>query len=65
MSNIKIDSQIKIDAYRVLSDAVEIGIVFGLQSAYKYQNTPDTETIKEEIHRSVMNSLCDILQIED
>lgn len=65
MSEIKVDTQIKLDAYKVISDAVEIGVTFGWDMAHKHQATPSAEHIKDEIRRSVMISLCDIMCLEE
>jgi len=65
MSKVKIGDSIRLNAYRIISDAVEDGIQFGWNRAHKHVENPSKEHILAEIHSNVMNSLCDIINFDD
>jgi hypothetical protein len=65
MKNVKIKATVKIKAYNIISRAVEEGIDFGYRRAHKYTNTPSEDTIKDELEREIMNSLCEVLEFSD
>lgn len=54
-----------IRAYPVLCRAVEEGVAYGWQRAHKYIDTPDTETIKEQIVTAVLNEICEYFAFDD
>lgn len=60
----KVRGNIQLRAYHLISVAVEQGITCGYQRAFKYTETPDPETIKDEIRHYVMMELCDTLDFE-
>lgn len=51
--------------YGLVEQAVEGAILGGYRRAHKHTDTPDAETIQEEIRRSVMNELCELLDFGD
>lgn len=51
--------RLKPDAYKLATEAVEAGIAYGWQRAHKHTDTPEPETIREEIERAVMNELAE------
>ena len=56
---------LQVDAYRILSDAVENGIAAGWRRAHKHTDTPTQEGIKCEIEREIMNRICEIFIFPD
>lgn len=58
-------SSVKIDAYKIIDDAVESSVRYGFDRAHKHTDKPDKEHIIEEIHRQVMSNLCEIFKFED
>ena len=59
------ESSIKLNVYKIISDAIENGIRYGYRRAYKYVENPSEDTIIEQIHLAVMNELCDIINFDD
>ena len=55
---------IRVDAYRVVSDAVEAGALRGVRRAFKH-GTPTQETIAAEVENAVMSSLCEYLKFPE
>ena len=51
--------------YEILSRAVEQGVGFGLNRAYKHTPTPDPENVKESIHDEVMSAICEVFSFDD
>jgi hypothetical protein len=51
--------------YPVLEMAVEDGVVYGLNRAYKYTDDPSREEIIAQITNSVMNSICEWFDLAD
>jgi len=61
---ISVTGTIKINAYNVISDKISEGIDYGWMRAHKYTDSPDEQTIKEEIYNGVTNALGEILSYE-
>ena len=59
-----IRSGLRFNAYEIISRAVEEGIQFGLNRAYKYEERPSRENLAEHIEREVMNALSAVLVFE-
>jgi hypothetical protein len=55
----------KIRAYLVLCRAVEEGVAYGWQRAHKHIDTPDAETIEEQIVTAVLNEVCQYFDFDD
>ena len=55
---------IRVDAYRVVSDAVEAGALRGVRRAFKH-GTPTQEAIAEEVENAVMGSLSEYLKFPE
>lgn len=51
---------LRVDIYRLVSDAVEDGITSGWYRAHKHTDTPTPEFIKCEIESAVMNELSNV-----
>lgn len=58
-------AEVKINAYAVVSRAIEEGINRGWNRAHKYTDTPDGTTIKSEIEKEVHNSLAEVISWSD
>ena len=58
----KVDATVKINAYEVISRAVEEGVGYGLMRAYKHTDKPSKDNIQTEIENAVMSSLCEVLK---
>jgi len=62
MAKIKTKGVVRIDAYAVISRAVEEGIEYGWNRAHKHTDTPSKDHILTEIDNAVMNSLSEVIQ---
>ncbi len=51
--------------YPVLEMAVEDGVVYGVNRAFKYNDNPTREEIVAQVTDSVMNSLCEWFELSD
>jgi hypothetical protein len=56
--------KVKADIYKILSRAVDEGIAYGWNRAHKHTDSPNEETIKDEIERAVMNEICEVVKID-
>ena len=55
----------KPNEYRVLQEAIETGIAFGIGRAFKHTDVPSREFLHENLEREIMNSLCDWFVFEE
>lgn len=53
--------KLKVNVYKVVSRAVEEGVAYGINRAFKYTDIPSRDTIVENVEREVMNSLADVI----
>lgn len=60
-----IDFTVRLNAYRIIEDAVERGVRYGIHRAHKHVENPGEEHLIQEIHRAVMNDLGEILKFGD
>lgn len=65
MKKENVNSSVKIDAYKVIDDAVDKGIRYGYHRSYKHVEQPSEDLMIEEIRRAVMNELCEILKFDE
>lgn len=56
---------VKVNLFKIVSDAVFEGAQFGVNRAFKHTNKPTLESIVSSVHDEVMNALCDVLQFDD
>ena len=63
--NLRLDSTVRLNTYKIVSDAIENGIKYGYRRAHKHTENPSEDTIIEQIHLAVMNDLCDIINFDD
>ncbi len=52
--------RVKFDAYKILSDALESGVAYGVRRAYKYTDEPSREDIIEQVRQSVLGSVWEV-----
>lgn len=55
----------KFKTYQIIHRAVEEGISYGMQRSHKHTDMPPKDHIEQEILRSVMNYLSEIIDFED
>ena len=56
---------LKFKAYEIIERAVEEGISYGLNRAYKHEDSPSQNLIAIEIEKAVMLSLTEIIDFEN
>lgn len=54
----------KVDAYAVLSRAVDEGLQYGWNRAHKHTDKPSKEALLESLEREVMNSICEVFSFD-
>lgn len=64
-TSVKITTQVRLDAYRIISDAIESGLRFGWNRAHKHTDDPGQDLIIDQMHSAVMNELCEILKFDE
>lgn len=62
---VEVNTRVSINVYEIISRAVEEGVKYGYNRAYKHTDKPDHETVKEAIETAVMSSLMEVLKIDD
>ena len=58
----KPDSSIRINAYAVISRAVEEGLAAGWRRAHKYDDHPSEDAILEAMESAVMGAICEVVE---
>lgn len=56
---------VRVNAYVVVTRAIEEGINFGWNRAHKHTAQPSEQHIKQEIERAVMNELSEVILWSD
>lgn len=59
-----IQDTVKINAYAVISDAVDRGVTTGYRRAHKHTDTPGEHGITDAVYTAVMGELCEIFKFE-
>lgn len=62
---VEIKATVRVDAYRVLSEAVENGVAYGYMRAHKHADNPQEGHLRDEIFAGVMLELCEVLRFDD
>jgi hypothetical protein len=65
---IKVKGEVKLKAYTIISDAIEQGLNYGWNRAYKHLDKdqhPEQAAMVEAMHNAVTNELCEILDFGD
>lgn len=55
----------KVKTYRVLQNAVEVGVNYGYNRAFKHNESPGEGDITEAIYQAVMNEICEAFSFGD
>lgn len=64
----KIEGSVRVDAYAVISRAVEEGIAYGWHRVLKYhigKGIPDEARVQDEMERAITNALCEVLKFDE
>lgn len=59
-----VTGEMRVRAYEVLHRAVEEGVTYGWRRAHKHTDTPDEETIKDQILTAVLNEISDYFDFD-
>lgn len=51
-------------AYEIIERAVDEGIGWGLNRAYKYSETPTREQLEQHLLHNITNTLCEVVDFE-
>lgn len=57
--------KLKLNVYKLIADAVDVGCVIAYNRAHKHTDKPDEETMHSAYYGAVMNELCEILDFDD
>ena len=57
----RVAGSIRVDAYAIVSRAVEEGVAYGWNRAHKHTDTPDEQAIHAAITDAVLGTLCEVL----
>lgn len=60
----QVNSRVKINAYKVIDDAIDRAIRYGYNRAHKHVDRPSEDQMIDEIHRAIMNELCELLTFD-
>ena len=55
----------KVRAYDVLRRAIEEGVEYGWRRAHKHTDSPDAETIKDQVVTGILNEVCEYFDFDD
>lgn len=55
----------RVRAYEVLRRAIEEGVEYGWRRAHKHTETPNEDTIKDQIVAGILNEVCEIFDFDD
>jgi hypothetical protein len=51
--------------FTILGDAVESGIAMGYARAFKHDDDPSSDVIKQSIYEEVINSIFEVFELKD
>ena len=63
-SKSRVTGIIRVNAYDVISRAVEEGVTYGLNRAYKHTDSPTRDDMEREVAQAVTNELCEVLMFD-
>jgi hypothetical protein len=61
MPRTRVSGSVRVNAYEVVSRAVEEGVAYGYNRAHKHTAQPTEEHLREQVEAAVMNALCEVL----
>ncbi len=64
MKQRQLASQVKINLYKLISEAVDAGITTGVNRSFKHTDKPSREYICEHVSCEVMNSICEVIDFD-
>lgn len=53
------------NAYRILDEAVERGVVVGWDRAHKHTDEPDSEHLCDAIYNAIMSEICEYFEFPE
>ena len=60
--------KLKVNTYSIVSDAIEIGVAYGIRRVLKHRDSisdeASIEAAKDEICNAVINELCDVIDFD-
>jgi len=56
---------VRLNSYRIIDEVVERAVLVGIRRSKKHVDNPSEEYLAQEIHKYVMNELCEILNFSD
>lgn len=62
---ILVTGRLRLDVYRLVSEAVSAGAQYGVRRAFKHTDTPSPDAIASEVENSVMNALAEYIIWDD
>ena len=51
--------------YTIVSRAIEEGVAYGIQRAYKHTDTPERESLQAPIEQAVLDTICEVIDFGD
>lgn len=58
------DITLRLNAYKIIRDAVATGVLHGVRRSFKYEEQPSTETLETCVDQEVMLALCEVIEWE-
>lgn len=55
----------KVNLYRIIDRAIDEGVEYGYNRAYKHTDNPTPEQLKADIANGVMNQICEYVDFFD
>lgn len=60
-----VTANLRVDLYRLITDAISRGIDSGWYRAHKHTGTPDEFTIKSKIYDATVEQICEYIEFDD
>lgn len=51
--------------FYILGDAIESGIAMGYERAFKHDDNPSSDVIKQSIYEEVINSIFEVFELKE
>lgn len=64
-SKLVLGDTVKLNAYKIIDEAIERAVLAGLRRSKKHTDNPSEDHVAQEVHRYVMNELCEILKFDE